>query len=121
MVLNLPAYEPPSAQRAGVAGGVSPIIALVVFTLLVSHVIDAETAFAWFLGCTVWVVYELHDYQRQVDHYNVHYVERHLVWRSNETLRSIADSEATPYGTREFVRRFLDAGRVLLRDGPTLF
>lgn len=121
MVLRLPAYEPPSAQRAGVAGGLAPLIALLTFTLLVGRAIDAATAFAWFVGCTVWVVYELNAYQYAVDCYNARFIEQHLAWRSSEALATLAEADGTPSATRDFVRRFLAAGRVLLRDGPTLY
>lgn len=117
--MRLAPYDPPSAQRACVAVGLSPIIVLLAFTLIVTQLIDTDTGFATFLACTVWVAYELHDYQRLVDAYNEDYVATHLVWRSNETLTSLIAAEGTHEATREFVRAFLAAGRVLMRAGPS--
>jgi hypothetical protein len=115
--LHLPEYVPPHAQRASVAVGVAPIGVLLAFTMIVSGLIDVDTGFAVFLACTVWVVFEMHQFQKSIDGYNEAFVERHLAWRSTATLQELARSPATPPPTREFISRFLDCERVLLRDG----
>ena len=120
MAQALPIYAPPSAQRAGVAAGTAPLVALLAFTLLVNRLIDPQVCFAWFAGCTFWVTYEMVVYQRTIDGYNADYVRRHLVWRSTDTLRSLVDADGTPDATREFVHRFLAANRALVTDRPTL-
>lgn len=120
MATTLPIYAPPSAQRAGVAAGTAPLVALLAFTLLVHRLIDPQVCFAWFAGCTFWVGYEMMVYQRQIDRYNAEYVRRNLTWRSSDTLRLLVDGEGTPEPTREFVHRFLAANRSLFSDGPTL-
>lgn len=118
--MQLPEYTPPSAQRAHVAVGFAPLFVLLAFTLLVSQLIDVDTCFAVFLTCTVWVVYEMHDYQRCIDAYNADYVASHLQWRSSETLRRLVGSDTSHPPTREFVHRFIAAGRRVLRDGQSV-
>ncbi len=114
---QLPDYCPPNHQRASLAVGVAPLLVLLTFTLVVTRWMDVDTAMAVFLACTTWVVYEMHVYQAEVDRYNADYVQRHLAWRSNEHLLSLARHGATPEPTRAFVDRFVSAQRVLLRDG----
>jgi hypothetical protein len=114
---QLPAYEPPNTQRTNVAVAAAPVVVLLAFTLLVSRVIAADTAFALFAAATIWVVHEMHDYQKTIDSYNANYVARHLAWRSTETLQGLAESEATDHPTREFIERFLSSGRQVLLDG----
>ena len=118
--MKLPDYEPPSDQRAGVAAGLAPLFVLLAFTLLVSRVIEPDTGFAVFLACTVWVVYEMHDHQRSIDAFNAEYVASHLAWRSSATLEALVAGADAHAPTREFVRRFLSAGRVVLRDGQSV-
>lgn len=118
--MNLPAYEPPNAQRASLAAGTAPLFVLLIFTLIVTRLIDAETGFAAFVACTVWLVHEMHEYQKTIDGYNEEYVSRHLSWRTSETIESMLSTEPARSPTREFVQRFLRAGRVVERDGPTL-
>jgi hypothetical protein len=65
----------------------------------------------------VWVVHELHDFQKHIDGYNRHYVDAHLAWRSSEALHASITHPAVAPATREFVGRFLATDRVLLRDG----
>ena len=43
---------------------------------------------AAFLACTIWVCYEVHDFQKLIDVYNEEYVEAHLAWRSTELVIS---------------------------------
>lgn len=117
LTLQLPDYAPPNAQRASMAVGLAPLIVLVTFTLLVSHAIDADTAFATFLACTIWVTHEMNDFQRCIDGYNAEYVRRHLEWRSSEALQALAQRDDTTAATRAFVMRFIGSGRVLLLDG----
>ncbi len=114
---SLPEYIPPNAQRAALAVGLAPIGVLLAFTLIVSGLIEVDTGFATFLVCTVWVVYEMHQFQKSIDGYNETFVDRHLAWRSTPTLQELARSPATPPPTREFIARFLDSERELLRDG----
>jgi len=116
-MLKLPDYAPPNTQRALVAVALAPLIVLLAFTLIVTRLIDPDTGFAWFAACSIWVIYEMHDYQRTIDAYNARYVAAHLAWRSSPALRALLAIEGTSAPTRDFVRRFLDAGRVLLRDG----
>jgi hypothetical protein len=116
----LPEYMPPNDQRACLAVGMAPLFVLLTFTLIVTRLIEPDTGFAVFAACTVWVMHEMHVYQRTLDDYNADYVVRHLQWRSAETLESLACAEAVPEPTRNFVRRFLGDGRTLRRDGPRL-
>lgn len=117
----LPIYDPPSDRRASVAVGLAPIFVLVVFTLIVTRLIAFDTGLAIFLACTVWVVYEMHDYQRAIDAYNLQYVQNNLIWRSSVALEAMADAQDTLQPeTSEFVRRFVGAGRALLPDQPRL-
>jgi hypothetical protein len=62
----------------------------------------------------------MHDYQRRIDGFNAEYVARHLAWRSSATLAALVAAADTHPPTREFVRRFLDAGRVVRRDGQSV-
>ncbi|WP_088279203.1 hypothetical protein [Ideonella sp. A 288] len=117
MTIRLPDYTPPNTQRANVAVGASPLLVLLAFTLLVIRVIDPDTGFAILLACTVWVAYEMHDYQKSIDDYNSEYASRHLVWRSSDTLEAMVAGSDTHGPTREFVLRYLSAGRVVLLDG----
>lgn len=116
----LPDYRPPSDQRASIAVGLAPLFVLIAFAAIVTRVIDADTGFAIFVACTLWVVYEMHDYQTTIDRYNQEYVEANLCWRTPATLESIANADATPPPTREFVQRFLSSGGEVLRDRPTI-
>jgi hypothetical protein len=117
MPATLPTYNPPSSQRASVAAGVAPLLVLLTFVLIVSRAIDVDTGMAAFLACAVWVVVEMDGYQRAIDTYNESFVESHLAWRSSDTLRDWARAASADPDTREFVQRFLDSERVLLRDG----
>ena len=118
--MRLPPYLPPSAQHASVAVGLSPLIVLLAFTGVVCRVLDPDTGFAWALACTVWVSVEMHRYQHAVDAYNSAYADTHLAWRSTETLRALIADEQGDAQTREFVSRFLESGRQVLRDGQVL-
>jgi len=117
MPATLPTYDPPSSQRATVAAGLAPLLVLLTFVLIVSRAIDVDTGLAIFLASAVWVVVEMDGFQRAMDQYNASYVESHLAWRSSDTLREWAGAAAADPGTRDFVQRFLDSERVLLRDG----
>ncbi len=112
----LPEYSPPSDQKACVAVGLAPLFVLLAFTLIVVRVMDPDTGFAIFAACTVWVVYEMHDYQTHLDDYNAEYVKRHLAWRSTETLESLISGPDTPLLTRRFVQRFLFCHRLANKD-----
>ncbi len=113
----LPDYQPPNAQRASLAVGVSPLIVLVTFTLLVSKVIAPDTAFALFGACTVWVIHEMSAFQRLLDGYNRRYVSAHLEWRSSEALLAMVGASDVHPQTRAFVQGFIAADRQFLRDG----
>lgn len=113
----LPDYLPPNARKASLAAGVAPLLVLLTFTLLVSRVIAADTAFAVFAACTVWVVYELSAFQRTLDSYNRRYVSAHLEWRSSEALSDLANADGVHPATRDFVQGFIQADRQFLRDG----
>lgn len=115
----LPDYTPPNAQRASVAVGVAPLVILVTFTLLVSRLIEADTAFAVFGACTIWVVHEMNVFQRMLDSYNRRYVDRHLSWRSSEALLAMVESDGVHPATRDFVQGFVRAEREFLRAGQT--
>jgi len=111
MPASLPEYKPPHAQRAPVAVGVAPILALLALTLIVCGLIDADTGFAVLAACAL---VHLHQFQRSIDRYNEDYVDRHLAWRSPATLREAIATAPAP--TRDFVGRFLQAEGALLRD-----
>ena len=80
-MMLLPAYEPPSDRRASVAVGLAPVFVAVVFTLIITGLIAFDTGVAIFLACTVWVVYEMLDYQRAVDAYQQQCVQDDAAWR----------------------------------------
>ena len=113
----LPDYSPPNQQRAALAAGLSPLLVLLTFTAVVIQWMDAETGFAIFVACSIWVVYEMHVYQATIDGYNEDYVTRHLAWRSSDALLAMSSAPGVQDATRRFVERFVDAERVLLRDG----
>lgn len=118
MTISLPAYRPPDMQRANLAAGLAPLLVLLTFTLLVSRVIDADTGFAIFFASTVWIFHEMRVYQKTIDGYNARYVADHLEWRSTAALQTMVAGDTDTDGpTREFVQRFIDAGRQLLQDG----
>jgi hypothetical protein len=117
MPATLPTYEPPSSQRATVAAGAAPLLVLLTFVLIVARAIDVDTGMAVFLASAVWVVVEMDGFQRAIDDYNAQFVVSHLAWRSSDTLREWAGMPAADPATRDFVQRFLDSERVLLRDG----
>jgi hypothetical protein len=110
-MMILPAHEPPSDRRASVAVGLAPLFVAVVFTLIVSGLIAFDTGVAIFLACTVWVVYEMLDYQRAVDAYHQQCVQGHPAWRGADAFDALAQ-DAGPEGG-DFVRGFIDAGRTL--------
>lgn len=110
-MMILPAYEPPSDRRASVAVALAPVFVAVVFSLIVSGLIAFDSGVAIFLACTVWVVYEMLDYQRAVDAYHQQCVQGHEAWRGSEALDALAQ-EANPEGGG-YLRSFIDAGRTL--------
>ena len=113
----LPAYEPPTHRRTALAVGLAPLIVLLVFTGIVIGWVPVDIGLAALLACTLWVVHEMHGFQRAVDAYNADYVQRHLQWRRSETIAELIDSPATDEPARAFAERFLAADRVLLPDG----
>jgi hypothetical protein len=113
----LPDYDPPQHRRAGLAAGLAPLIVLLAFTAIVAGWLAVDTGMGVLLACTVWVVHEMHVFQRAVDAYNAEYVSRHLQWRRDETITELIDSPATSAPARAFATRFLENERVLLADG----
>jgi hypothetical protein len=99
------------------AAGLAPLLVLVTFTLIVSGALAVDTGMAVFAASTVWVVYELHDFQRSIDSYNTAYADSNLAWRSSATLKDLLAAPIADPETREFVSRFLAADRAVLRDG----
>jgi hypothetical protein len=118
--MPLPRYAPPLTHHATVAAGLAPLAVLLTFTLVVTRLIDADTGLAVLAASTLWVAIEMHAHQRRLDSYNADYVQRHLAWRTSATLRALANSEVTDPATRDFVERYVDAGRRLRPDGPAL-
>lgn len=116
----LPRYQPPSDQRASAAAALAPLLVLFGFASIVTKVIEPSTGLALFLACAIWVAHELHQYQRSIDNYNHDYVQRHLERLSSEALVALVEVQPCDEPTREFVLRFLGAGRKAWRDGPTL-
>lgn len=118
--MTLPAYDPPESQRTCLAVALAPLLVLLAFTAVVTRLIDADTGLAILVASGVWVVHEMHDFQKSIDGYNADYVRRHLAWRSAGTLDTLAREPQTNATTRDFVQRYLAAGQVLLRDGQTV-
>lgn len=117
---TLAPYAPPSLPRTLLAVGLAPLLVLLVFALVVLRAMDVDTAFACFAACAVWVATEMHAWQRATDGYNADYVQRHLAWRSSDTLVSLATHERTSADTRSFVLNYLGQGRMLRPDGPVM-
>jgi hypothetical protein len=117
--MKLPEYAPPHALSACVAVAVAPLLVLLTFVAVVWTLMDTDTALAVVVACTVWVMAEMHAYQRNVDGYNRDYVECHLSWRSSATLGVMAQMAHTSPATRDFVLAYVQAGRVLRPDAPT--
>jgi hypothetical protein len=112
-MMILPAHEPPSDRRASMAVGLAPVFVLVVFSLIASGLIAFDTGVAIFMACTVWVVYEMLDYQRAVDAYHQQCMQGHPAWRSSEALSALALTQDVETESGAFVRGFIDAGRSL--------
>ena len=118
--MTLPDYSPPDCPRTCLAVALAPLLVLLAFTAVVCRLADVDTALAVLAACGVWVVHEMHGYQKTIDAYNADYTARHLAWRSAGTLARLAQEGQLPLTTREFVQRYLDAGGVLLRDGQSV-
>ncbi|CAD5372694.1 conserved hypothetical protein [Rubrivivax sp. A210] len=118
MPITLPDYTPPDVQRAAVAAGFAPLVVLMGFAAMVVRLIDVDTGFALFAACTVWVMYEMHEFERLLDAYNCQYVSRYLAWRTAAALRALLEVPGTAEPTRAFVMGFLDGERVLLHGQP---
>jgi hypothetical protein len=120
MKQTLPDYDPPNTQRADLAMALAPMFVLLGFVLIVTRLIDPDTGLAGFFACTVWVVHEMSAYQKSIDGYNARYAASHLSWRSVDSLEALAQAEDTSPATRDFLRRFVNAGQMLLRDGQSV-
>jgi hypothetical protein len=59
--------ETVGAQRASVAIGVAPLLALLAFVAVVGGLIEPDIGVAVFAACTAWVVYEMYRYQDRLD------------------------------------------------------
>lgn len=118
--MKLPEYSPPPATTAIVAVALSPILVLLTFVSVVWQVIETDTALAVVVACTVWVIAEMHRYQRDLDDYNADYVAVHLSWRSSATLTVLAAQDHTSTETRDFVLAYVHGGRTLQPDTPSL-
>jgi hypothetical protein len=59
----------------------------------------------------------LHVFQATIDSSNEVCVARHLAWRSSEALLAMARAAGVQDAPRCFVEGFVQAERVLLRDG----
>ena len=99
------------------AAGLAPLLVLMAFTLIVSGSIGVDTGMAVFAASTVWVIHELHVFQRSIDEYNDSYASRHLAWRTSAMLQDWMAQHTAHLPTREFVGRYLAAERAVLRDG----
>jgi len=117
--MKLPAYSPPPATTAIVAVALSPVLVLLTFTGVVSQLLDTDTALAIVVACTVWVMAEMHLYQRHLDAYNADYVSCHLSWRSSATLSVLAEQADTSIETRDFVLAYVHGGRGAHTDSPS--
>lgn len=113
----LPDYQPPDAHRAAIAAGVAPLSVLLVFVLVVARLMSPSAAFATLATLTLWVAWEMHQFQRRMDAYNRRYTEAHLAWRTSEALLAIVDADGAHAPTRRFVHAYVGAGRRTLRDG----
>jgi hypothetical protein len=118
--MTLPAYSPPECPRTCLAVALAPLGVLLAFTAVVTRLIDADTGLAILAASGVWVAHEMHQFQKIIDGYNADYVARQLAWRSPATLSALAGDARLAAPTRAFVQRYLDAGRVLLRDGQSV-
>ena len=95
-MMILPAHEPPSDKRASLAVGLAPIFVVVVFSLIVSGLIAFDSGVAIFLACTVWVVYEMLDYQRAVDAYQQQWLLADPPWPGPDALDAAAPALDAP-------------------------
>jgi hypothetical protein len=77
-------HEPPSDRRARVAMGVTPMLVVAVFALVGVGLVEFEAGVAVALACAVWVVYELHACQREIDDYNLQAARSHGAWRGGD-------------------------------------
>jgi hypothetical protein len=116
--MHLPDYQPPDSRRASVAAGLAPLLVLLGFVAVVLRWMDADTALVHVLAAALWVAYEMTQYQRGIDRYNLQYVQAHLAWRSREALEGLAGASQLPEPTRSFVRQYLAGGCELRRDRP---
>lgn len=59
--------ETAQAQRASVAIGIAPLLALLAFVAVVGGLIEPDIGVATFAACSAWVVYEMYRYQDRLD------------------------------------------------------
>lgn len=118
--MKLPEYAPPSALSAFVAVAVAPLLVLLAFALVVVQTVDSDTGLAALTACTLWILAEMHGYQRHLDAYNADFVQTHLSWRSAATLQVLAMRDDCGPETRAFVMAYLQAERALRPETPKL-
>jgi Flp pilus assembly protein TadB len=59
--------EQQSSQRAAVAVALAPVLVLLSLTLVIGDLIGADVGFAAVAAAVVWLVYEMHQYQRHIE------------------------------------------------------
>lgn len=55
------------SQRAAVAVALAPVLVLLSLTLVIGDLLDPALGLAASIGGIVWLVYEMHRYQRWID------------------------------------------------------
>ena len=101
--MKLPDYNPPPMLSACMAVAVCPLVVLQAFGLVLFKVVDADIGLAILVACIVWVLYQMHHYQADVDAYDQAYVQQHLAWRTPAMLPALAAQAGASAATRRFV------------------
>jgi hypothetical protein len=83
-------HEPPSDRRARIAMTATPMLVAVVFALVGVELVEFEAGVAVALACAVWVVYELHACQREIDEYTLQSAQDQGVWRGADAPDAMA-------------------------------
>lgn len=114
---NLPEYSPPPGRDAEIAACVAPLLVLGVFVLAVCGVLGLPAMLALLLSSLGWLVTEMWRFDTAVEAYNIEYAVSFLEPRSTQALERYAADAHTHEKTREFVARYLEAGRRVLKSG----